>query len=184
MDEREATQIVSELYESLYSPLLRYLTHSSGDLEVSEEVVQETFTRLYQQLRRGRRVENPKAWAFCVARREMSRRAREAGMLGIRAPIENVDELAAPSFSPVNPAGADDVTRLMGLLSAREAEVLHLRLGNMKYREIGGELGISVKAVGTLLGRALGKLRQALTANTQGGSTRAYVEAQSPKTLQ
>jgi len=182
MNEKEASDLVSELYDSLYGPLLRYVAQASGRLDFSEEVVQEVFTRLYQQLRKGRRIENPRAWAYCVARREIGNRLKESSLLGTQAPLEQVDELAQAGAAFSEPG--DDVQRLLAVLTARETEVVLLRLGNLKYREIGGELGISTKAVGTLLARALEKLRRAMAQSGPGGPVRAYVENQRPKPLQ
>ena len=55
---------------------------------------------------------------------------------------------------------SDELEHLLRLLTEREREVLLLRLGSLKYREIGEQLGISVKTVHTLLTRALGKIRE------------------------
>ncbi len=184
MNEREASELVSDLHDSLYSPLLRYATHKCGSLELAEDIVQEAFTRLYQGLRRGNRIENPKAWAFCVVRREIGARRREASMLGLREPLERLDDLAPFHAKALDPARGDEVGRLLSFLSPREAEVLVLRLGNLKYREIGTELGISGKSVGTLLARALKKLRHALIGKTEGKLATGYVEAESAKPLQ
>lgn len=184
MNEREASEFVSELHESLYSPLLRYATHTSGSLELAEDVVQEAFTRLYQELRRGHEIRNPKAWAFCIVRREIGSSRREAGRFGIREPLATLDELASPLSPAAEVLQADEVSRLLSILSPREAEVLLLRLGNLKYREIGAEIGISGKSVGTLLARSLKKLRQAVIGKTVGESSKGYVETEPPRTLQ
>lgn len=184
MNESEASQLVSELYESLYSQLLRYATHSARSLELAEDVVQEAFTRLYRELRRGQAIESPKAWAFCVVRREIARRLREDSAFGVREPLEKLDEAALPQTAAFNPVEVDEVGRLLRFLSPREAEVLLLRLGSLKYREIGTELGISAKSVATLLARALGKLRLALTAVHGGETVTGYVETESTKPLQ
>ena len=52
----------------------------------------------------------------------------------------------------------DDINGRLSVLSRREAEVILLRMQAMKYREIGSQLGISSKTVGTLLTRAIQKL--------------------------
>lgn len=184
MNEREASQLFDELYESLHPQLLRYAAHKTGSVALAEDVVQEVFMRLYRELRLGHEIESPRAWAFCVVRREIGHHQSRDGAFGVRAPIDCLDEaaLARPPASGV--VEADDVSRLLSFLSPREAEVLLLRLGNLKYREIGTELGISAKSVATLLARALTKLRAVLTAAHGGETATRYAETESAKPLQ
>ena len=61
-----------------------------------------------------------------------------------------------------------DIRSLLSMLSAREEEVLLLRLEAMKYREIAEQLGISVNSVNTLLSRALRKLQDAMLQTEKG----------------
>ena len=187
MNEREAAELATELYASLYSPLLRFAAHSTGSLELAEDVVQETFTRLYRELRQGHRIANPRAWAFSVVRREIGRQRRGEHALGVMEPVEILDHCSPPLGAVVVPfAGNDDVGRFLSILSPREAEVVLLRLGNLKYREIGAELGIGVKSVGKLLARALVKLHRAVTErlSAESATDRMEVKTARLKTLQ
>jgi RNA polymerase sigma-70 factor (ECF subfamily) len=183
MDEREAAELVTELYASLYSLLLRFAAHLTGSLECAEDVVQETFTRLYREFRLGHGISNPKAWAFSVVRREAGNQHRQYCPTGSAGPPEMPEQHAPPT----DWLDADDqLGRLLSVLSAREAEVVLLRLGNLKYREIGAQLGISVKSVGTLLARALRKMRRALSEGfpREYGADHVEVESARLKTLQ
>jgi RNA polymerase sigma factor (sigma-70 family) len=134
-----------------------------GHRDAAEDIVQEVFMRLYRALREGQIVESPRAWAFTVARHEIGRRA--TGVLG-GAPLEPLDilEHGTPGLWREDLSGieAREFHRFLAPLSPREQEVLMLRLGELKYREIAAELNISTKSVCTMLSRALDKVRKAV----------------------
>lgn len=71
----------------------------------------------------------------------------------------------------------------VAVLSKREEEVLMLRLSSLKYREIGEELGITTRAVSTLLARALAKLQMAVK-RKQAEQIHSRTNREIPKTLQ
>jgi RNA polymerase sigma factor (sigma-70 family) len=54
-----------------------------------------------------------------------------------------------------------NLTDYLSLLSEREEEVLLLRSKGMKYKDIALHLGITTNSVGTLMVRAIRKIREA-----------------------
>ncbi len=82
---------------------------------------------------------------------------------------------------PVAGFETDEVTRL---LTKREQEVLLLRMEGLKYREIGGELGLTIQSVSTLLSRALRKLQGVLGTKPREGTPSSHVEEPARQTLQ
>ncbi len=159
----EITELVSSLYETWYGSVVRYAARRLGNLQASEDIVQDTFMQLYQELMSGRSVANPRAWTFCVVRRQVCKQMgvarREAD--GYDSP-EVLDRVPAGWISPVELEGDPDrLRKLLSSLTKREEEVIHLRLAAMKYREIAEALQISESSVNTLLIRALKKLKDA-----------------------
>lgn len=163
MSREEAIRTVSELYDSWYSVLVRYAGRLFGDSRAAEDVVQESFLELFRQLATGKRIDNPKAWTFCVVRREMSREIRLHASREISLDDSPLFDLET---APAGEGESADFERMMRQLSRREEEVVLLRLESMTYREIAGELGITASTVNTLLARALKKLRAYLEAAT------------------
>jgi CheY-like chemotaxis protein len=72
---------------------------------------------------------------------------------------------------------------LLSILSSREEEVLLLRLQSLKYSEIAGQLGISVKTVGVLLTRALRKLESAAKRSQHGEGMAGHEDQPSNVTM-
>lgn len=170
MDESRAAAIVSALFGEHYAPLVRYARRRLENLESAEDIVQEALMSLYQALRAGKQIENPRAWIFCVVHRQVSRRLYDS-----RRELQALRELGQ-NQEPENPdwvlEGLDfrraDAREILDVLSKREEEVLFMRMGAMKYREIADELRISISSVNTLLARAVTKLRRAARGKSFG----------------
>ena len=170
-----AKQLVSALFAEWYGPMVRYACRATGSFEAAEDTVQASFTDLYRALLEGKAITNPKGWILCVVRRAIVDRAREArrhggAFLGLTE-VENLPQLRVqPKFDSWENT---DLSRLLSGLSAREEEVLLLRVQAMKYRQIAAELKIGINSVKTLLARAVRKMQQATAASQeQKGSRR------------
>ena len=182
----EASELVHLLFGCWYPTLVRLAFRATGSLEVSEDLVQETFMLLYRALRHGQKIDNPKGWTVCVVRRQVSKQMRKSRRDGgIHESLDVLDTLPA---GRVGPDGAewerDEAARLFSVLTQREEEVILLRMQAMKYREIGAHLGISPNSVNTMLARALRKLQTAAHKRSAGEPIANAPEKAISKTLQ
>jgi RNA polymerase sigma factor (sigma-70 family) len=162
VNENDATDLVTALFDCWYTPLVRYALRTTADYELAEDLTQETFMQLYLALRAGKNIEHPKAWTICVLRRTMSRRMKDLRL------YEPLDELEIAGDAVAELSSIVDIRSFLSVLSPREEEVLLLRLEALKYREIAEQLGISMNSVNTLLARALRKLQQAMGQQKKG----------------
>jgi RNA polymerase sigma-70 factor (ECF subfamily) len=185
MNERDASLLIDEIYDSLSVHLVNYAVHLGGSLDLAEDVAQETFLRLYRALREGQTIRQPKAWAFSVMRHELGKQLQRQSERTVTPEGWRSLEESSWSSDTANERflATDELEHLLDLLTEREKEVLLLRLGSLKYREIGEELGISVKTVHTLLTRALGKIQQRMP-ETPGRKEDASVAKRPRPTLQ
>ncbi|MEG9438534.1 RNA polymerase sigma factor [Edaphobacter sp. HDX4] len=160
---------VTALFDQLRAPLLRYLWDFRLTSDVAEELVQEAFLKLFEELRQGRNVEMPRPWLFRVAHRlalkEMRRlRIREGG-----DPLHDEDsshfEIADLRPTPVEQVLLDErehrLSDALQELSVRERQCLNLRVEGLRYREIADVMDISVTTVSETLRRAVLALHEA-----------------------
>jgi RNA polymerase sigma factor (sigma-70 family) len=168
VNENDATDLVTALFDRWYMSLVRYALRTTSNYELAEDLAQETFMQLYQALRAGNNIEHPKAWTICVLRRTMSRRMRDLTL------YEPLDELEIAGDEVNELSSIVDIRTFLSVLSPREEEVLLLRLEALKYREIAEQLGIGMNSVNTLLARALRKLQQAMGQKTEEGSVNSH----------
>ena len=164
MNENDATDLVTALFDRWYMSLVRYALRTTSNYELAEDLAQETFMQLYQALRTGKNIEHPKAWTICVLRRAMNRRMRNHSL------YEPLDELEIVGDAVNELSSIVDIRNFLSVLSPREEEVLLLRLEALKYREIAEQLGISMNSVNSLLARALRKLQQAMGQKQRKGA--------------
>lgn len=186
MNQGEASAVVSALFEASYGSLLHYAYRRTGNLDVAEELVQDTLLALYCELRRGKQIDHLKAWSLSVldrkARKELGRRLR----MGSQSPLEDLEvEPASLAVPTGHTRGLFEIQGLLSALSRREQEVVLLRMESLKYCEIARLLNISRNSVNTLLGRALRKLQVAAGRNKPDQEpVPSHVERRTGKTLQ
>ena len=163
MDRQQASDLVTSLFESWYSALIRYAYRVTGSSAAAQDAVQQSFMALYRALVQGQQIAYPKAWTLCVLRREIAASWEES------ADTEPLGTLDSSMLAHMDPEiHGEDIPRLLSCLTPREQEVVMLRMEAYKYREIADSLGISPNSVNTLLSRAISKL-QKLIKTPRGG---------------
>ena len=164
MDRADAERIVTELFTSSYSAMVRYAAYRCGSLDLAEDFVQDALGALYVRLRDGHRVREPRAWVMGTVRNRICKTWHKAQ----RQPEQAISRLAlealplpADSLGGFGDSGRPHLDGYLSRLSPREREVILLRAQGLMYREIASQLGISSNSVGTLLLRAMRKMRAA-----------------------
>jgi RNA polymerase sigma-70 factor (ECF subfamily) len=166
-----------ELVEKYQHRLVAVLHHLVGDAAEAEDIAQEVFLRVYRARKKYRARAKFSTWLFTIAnnlaanaRRSRQRKPevplnlRDSGPLGPR-PAEQLvrDPGTAPSQRLQQQEMAELVRRAVEGLNERQrvAVVLH-KFEDMSYAEIAGVMGLTTKAVKSLLNRARVNLRVAL----------------------
>jgi RNA polymerase sigma-70 factor (ECF subfamily) len=134
--------------------LYRYLVAFTGDRDVALDCVQDTFTRAYEQLQRGKSVNTQ--WLYKVGRNrgfdELRRRKREGAD---RAELERME--AAPI-----PEDMMSMQHAFGGLSPDDRAILSLAaIEGLSGEEVAARLGIRPGAVRMRLFRARERFRRA-----------------------
>jgi hypothetical protein len=81
----DVKQKVSEVFELLQDSVFRYLVRVLDDPSEAEDVMQETFIRLYRALHKGQVIEDVRPWIFRVAHNLVLYRFRK------KSPVELLD---------------------------------------------------------------------------------------------
>jgi len=166
-----------ELVDRYQHRLLAVMHHLVGNAEEAEDLAQEVFLRVY----RSRKEYHPQAkfstWLFTIAnnlalnshRRKQRKpsvnlNVTDSGPLGPR-PVENLlyDRAPAPDKRLDHQELAGVVQEALTHLNERQRMAMVLnKFEDMSYLEIADVLGISTKAVKSLLSRARNQLRELL----------------------
>jgi RNA polymerase sigma-70 factor (ECF subfamily) len=180
MERQEAAEVCSALFDSWGGSLVRYAFQLTWSRETAEDLGQEAFMALYADLRKVKKIDNPKAWVLAIVRNLAHKRYRDNHRHGeILEPTEVMDTRCAPSPQEDDWA---DIKRMFSVLTPREAEVMRLRIQVLKYREIADQLKISDKTVAKLLARALRKLQ--LAANHELNTNRRMLHVEETEDIE
>lgn len=153
------------LLSRYWAPLVTFVTRLTGAREAAEDVVQETFYRLWERRRQWREAGSVRGLLFRLARNIAISRHRH-----LRAEERVVAALAGASPDRYEDAGVigdaelrEALERAIAALSPRRREVFLLRVVHgMSYKEIASILGTSTQTIANQLSHALAQLREHL----------------------
>jgi len=153
------------LYRDARDDVFAYTATLLRDSAAAEDVTAQAFERAYQRRSRfDARRGSPRAWLFGIARNaaldELRRRKRAA-----TAEMPPPPQDPSPDEAAQLAAERDAVRRALGGLPARDRELIALKYhADLSNAEIAEVLGVNANHAGTLLHRAMTKLREAIDA--------------------
>lgn len=156
-----------ELFDGLRVALLRYLSSFPLSLDDSEDVVQDAFLSLYQQLECGRSIQRVRAWLFrTVHNLALKKRMR------FQRGIASIDSALVPEHFVSDPARNPEeqlvfnrrrkrIQAVIEALPEQNRWCLYLRAEGLRYREIARVLNMSLGAVFNSLQQSLAHIARA-----------------------
>jgi RNA polymerase sigma factor (sigma-70 family) len=156
---------VEALFARHHGELYRFAARFTGDADLAEDVVQETFVRLALKPPKDRT--HVRAWLYQVATgiaidAQRAGRRRLALVSGDRAAELTADPPPDPAQAAEQSELRARVRAALGELNEKERAVLLLREEGFAHREIAALVGTTTKSVGTMIARALEKLARRL----------------------
>jgi RNA polymerase sigma-70 factor (ECF subfamily) len=167
----------AELVERFQHRLVGVMHHLVGNPDEAEDLAQEVFLRVYRTRKKYRPKAKFSTWLFTIANnlalnalRDRNRRpvlpleVRESGPLGPRPATAAATARDHPPAHHLQQQELADVIRraLDGLNERQRVAIVLNKFEDMNYAEIAEVMGLSTKAVKSLLSRARTALREAL----------------------
>ena len=158
--------ILENLYDEYAHMLFRYAVTLLGNSEDAEDVVQEVFTRIAQQINHVRRVENPKPYLFTATRNAAFSLLRSRQRRTLLTEAICADLLTSPN---VHTPETLLVCQTFTELPVDQREVLVLKVFEaMTFKQIADVVGSSLNTVASRYRYAIEKLRQSMEADGHG----------------
>jgi RNA polymerase sigma factor (sigma-70 family) len=159
-------QDFDRLYEEHAQPLFGFLAYRTGDRQLAEDLLADTFERVLTKTRLfDRRKASEKTWLYAIALNVLRDHARRRAAEG-RA-LERVGPAGAPVHDPIaidQIEAHDELQRALVSLSPEEREAIALRYGaDLSVPEIAKLTKERLTTVEGRVYRALHKLREQLT---------------------
>lgn len=162
---------LTEIHDTYYGPIFRYVTLRVGDEETAADLTSEVFLRLLSALRDHTAPQNTlRGWLYGVASRVVSDHHRRQ----YRNPQVPLDEtLAAAGLSVADSVHErltwETVHQALTALTEDQQEVLALRFGyEMSIRDVAETIGKSEGAVKQLQARAVASLARIIARDQHG----------------
>ncbi len=151
-----------ELYDELRGSVYGYLSCLGVEPQEAEDIIQETFLKLFQSLASGMRDDNLRGWVFRVAHNLTINLHKSTSKL-LSSEVEEVARvLRCRIDAGLNPEEVvlkkEQLARMVWAvcrLTSQQRQCLHLRAEGLRYREIAMVLGVSTQRVGDVIREAL-----------------------------
>jgi RNA polymerase sigma-70 factor, ECF subfamily len=148
----------TELYDACADRLHGYLSRHTASNDVASDVLQTVFLRAVKNRRRFRKVENPVAYLFQIARNEAARLARRR-----RRANEHQTAAGDPADRDASYQLAEDaemVSAALARLDGEDREIVELKIyGGLTFSEIANVVDRPQATVATRYRRSLESLR-------------------------
>ena len=146
-----------------YAQLRNFIYYKTGDMQVSEDIVQDTFLKVWEK-REGIRIDTVKPLLYTIANNLfLNRIDHEKVLLKFSADYTLNEYSSAPDFDLEMREFDERLQRSISELDDKSRVVFLMnRIDDMTYREIAQTLGLSQKAVEKRMGKALSFLKEKL----------------------
>ena len=165
-------ELVVDLYEAYYRPLFAYVYRLVGEAQWAQDLVQETFLRLYRERQKLAKVQNHRAWAYRMAS-NVTFTALRRGRRGLQLSWQQVEALAPPRADPTAAAGEEQIALERALASLpphyRARLLLHSYCG-FPIADVAAALELTETAVTTRIYRAKKMFREAYEPTQERGN--------------
>ena len=152
-------------YEEYAEAIYRHCYFRVFNKQRAEELMQDTFTKTWLYLSRGKKVDNLRAFLYRVAGNLVIDESRKNKMASLEAWLEEGEgenDIPTEGHKDIlRSAMAKEVVRAMGGLRKEDQEILTLRfVSDLDPKEIAVILGISSNNVSVKINRAVAELRK------------------------
>lgn len=156
---------LEELFREYYTPLVRFAYSKLQDNDLSEDVVQEVFVKLWN-IRKSIQINTSlKSYLYTATKNlslnEISKVKRHAELNEVY--VQKQEQAAEPMSEELRSVWDERIQSAISQLPPRCQEVFRLsRFDGMTYQEIADHLKISPKTVENQMGKGLSLLRKSL----------------------
>ncbi|MFC2084082.1 RNA polymerase sigma factor [Bacteroidota bacterium] len=151
----------SSLFTKYYEPLYRFAGRFVVDPDISENIVQDVFVRLWEQRSRLRITSNVKAYLYtAVKNQSLNHIKREGRLLSFEEQFEIISEkMQSPEDEFIKDESFKSIHEAIEDLPEKCRKIyLMKRYDDLSYNEISEILSISVNTIKTQMKRALKSL--------------------------
>ena len=148
------------LFNSHYEKIRNYIFYKSGNIDVAEDIAQETFLKIWE-IKNEIRLDTVKSLMYTIAGNIFNNQHQHKKVVMKFSSNYTEDHTSvSPEFEMEYKEFSEKLQKAISSLSEKNREVFLMnRIDTMTYNDIAETLGISVKAVEKRMNKALSYLR-------------------------
>ncbi len=152
----------ANLYQEFFKPVFSYVLCRVGDRALAEDLCAAAWRKAYEKQYQFRAEKGTfRQWIFTIARNEINMHRRLYYVRKFLSLAGWEDAVSAPSAGEQNSEDGERLLRAVARLNEREKELVALKFySGLNNRQIAAQTGLSESNVGTVLSRAVAKLRK------------------------
>lgn len=149
------------IFDQYYTPIKNFLYYKSGDIDLSEDITQDVFMKLWDK-REDVQQETVKSYLYTIANNMLLNKIRhDKVVLSFAEKNKNQQEEQSPEFTMEEKEFKVELERVIGAMPEKQREVFLMnRIEEMTYKDIADSLELSVKAVEKRMHGALAHIRE------------------------
>lgn len=149
------------IFDQYYTPIKNFLYYKSGDIDLSEDITQDVFMKLWDK-REDVQQETVKSYLYTIANNMLLNKIRHNKVvMSFAEKNKNQQEEHSPEFSLEEKEFKAELESVIGAMPEKQREVFLMnRIEEMTYKEIADRLELSVKAVEKRMHGALAHIRE------------------------
>ena len=149
------------IFDQYYTPIKNFLYYKSGDIDLSEDITQDVFMKLWDK-REDVQQETVKSYLYTIANNMLLNKIRHNKVvMSFAEKNKNQQEEHSPEFSLEEKEFKAELEIVIGAMPEKQREVFLMnRIEEMTYKEIADRLELSVKAVEKRMHGALAHIRE------------------------
>jgi RNA polymerase sigma-70 factor (ECF subfamily) len=152
-----------ELFNEMYQPLKNYVYYKTGNIDVAEDVSQDTFIKVWEK-RDDIRPQTVKALLYTIANNLCKNRfEHQQVVFDFANNYKHYHENSSPQFELELKEFNDKLQKAIGGLNEKQRTVFLMnRIDGLTYNQIANSLELSVKAVEKRMKNALNELKKTI----------------------
>lgn len=157
-----------EIYSHLFKRVLAYIVSRTGNLTAAEDIACRTWQKAWDKKHQFNHEKGtPEQWIFTIARNEVNKYFRFWQLKKFFSLSQQEENIISREKTPLAALQHNEnkqaLMAALQVLSQRELDLLALKFqSTLNNRQIAGVTGLSESNVGTILNRAITKLRTRL----------------------
>ena len=148
-----------EIYRQNYQQVFRLANKIVRDEEISKDISQDIFIKLYHALSGGVQILHLQGWLYRITVNYCYNHIRDSRKVQ-SVQIGNATQVIVSEASMIEQEKAQRISNMMLMLKEKEQLILTLYGEGMSYSEISEASGMPFTSVGKTLTRALSKLKK------------------------